>query len=48
MTAFTLPCSGVVNTWLLMSHRHKDGDKVMALKIGDGRSIEDQVGVLKL
>lgn len=27
---------------------HKDGDRVMALKIGDGRSIEDQVGVLKL
>lgn len=27
---------------------HKDGDKVMAMKVGDGRSIEDQVGVLKL
>lgn len=27
---------------------HKDGDKVMSMKAGDGRSIEDQVGVLKL
>lgn len=27
---------------------HKDGDRVMALKSGDGRRIEDQVGVLKL
>ena len=27
---------------------HKDGDKVMGMKIGDGRNIEDQVGVLKL
>lgn len=27
---------------------HKDGDRVMAMKSGDGRSIEDKVGVLKL
>lgn len=27
---------------------HKDYDRVMALKSGDGRKIEDQVGVLKL
>lgn len=34
--------SDAMDTW------HKDGDRVMALKSGDGRRIEDQVGVLKL
>ncbi len=27
---------------------HKDGDRVMSMKAGDGRSVEEQVGVLKL